>query len=162
MTSEEIKEREKAKALAQIKKEAKEKAEDALGWKAIKWGIMLFFGLVISMMWGCPQYSVWKKGLDGKALLREAEWSRQIVIQEAEATKESASLLAEAEILRAGGVKEANEIIAGGLGGPEGYLRYLFIQVLDSGKNQVIYLPTEAGMPILEARRLPIQTKKED
>lgn len=32
----------------------------------------------------------------------------------------------------------------------EGYLRYLWIDKLGAG-NQVIYVPTEAGLPILEA-----------
>ncbi len=37
------------------------------------------------------------------------------------------------------------------LGGPEGYLRYLYIQNLEDSKGQIIYVPTEGGLPILEA-----------
>ena len=33
----------------------------------------------------------------------------------------------------------------------EAYLRYLWIQNLESGSNSVVYVPTEAGLPILEA-----------
>jgi len=47
-----------------------------------------------------------------------------------------------------------DEIIQASLGGPEGYLRYLYIQSLrevESAGGRVIYVPTEAGLPILEA-----------
>jgi hypothetical protein len=40
------------------------------------------------------------------------------------------------------------------LGGPEGYLRYLQIQALEDSKASLIYVPTEAGLPVTEARRL--------
>lgn len=62
-------------------------------------------------------------------------------------------MLADAEIIRATGASESNRIIAEGLGGPEGYLRYLWIQSLENNKANVIYVPTEAGLPILEAGR---------
>lgn len=104
-----------------------------------------------------PVVNVWQKQLSGEANLREAEWDRQIRIEEANAEKEAAELDADAEVIRARGVKEANEIIAGGLGGPEGYLRYLYIQAISKasmqGNSQFVYLPTEAGLPILEAGR---------
>ena len=104
-------------------------------------------------MWGCPQYNVWQQGLAGKARLSEAEYSRQIAIQEANATKEAASLLADAEIARAKGVAEANRIIGNSLKENEAYLRYLWIMGLQDGSSEVIYVPTEAQLPILEATR---------
>ena len=45
----------------------------------------------------------------------------------------------------------ANEIIGQSLKNNEAYLRYLWIQNLESGSNSVVYVPTEAGLPILEA-----------
>lgn len=64
-------------------------------------------------------------------------------------------LLAEAEIERAKGVAEANRIIGESLKGNEAYLRYLWIQGLQEGSTpQVVYVPTEAGLPILEAGRM--------
>ena len=50
---------------------------------------------------------------------------------------------------------KANEIIGGSLKGNEEYLRYLWIDNLEKGNNSVIYVPTEAGLPILEANRTP-------
>jgi hypothetical protein len=78
---------------------------------------------------------------------------------EAPAKKDAASLLAESEVLRADGVAKANKIIGDSLKGNEAYLRYLWIDKLDNKSGQVIYVPTEAGLPILEAGRLshPVQ-----
>lgn len=89
----------------------------------------------------------------GKADLAEATYNRKIKTQEAEATLESAKHLAAAEVARAKGVAEANQIIGTSLKGNEAYLRYLWIKNLDDAEKtgSVIYVPTEAGLPILEA-----------
>ena len=108
--------------------------------------------LVALSMWGCPTYNVWQKSLAGQAQLKEAEWNRQIQVREAEALKESASHLAEAEKIRATGVAEANKIIGESLKNNDAYLRYLWIQGLHDGSSEIIYVPTEANLPILEAR----------
>src|SRR5882757_3859937 len=76
-------------------------------------------------MYGCPQYNVWQQGLAGQAELKRAEQNRQIRVQEAHARLESSKLDALSEVERAKGVAQANEIVADGLGGAEGYLRYL-------------------------------------
>ena len=93
---------------------------------------------------------VWSREQDGKAELAEAEWSKRIAIEEAKALQESAVHKSQAEIERARGVAEANKIIAEGLKNNEEYLRYLWITNLNH-EGQVIYVPTEAGLPILEA-----------
>ena len=100
-----------------------------------------------------PVYNVWRKEKAGEAALREAEWSKKITIEEAKAMKESASLLAAAEVERAKGVAEANEIIGDSLKDNDAYLRYLWINGLHDGSSEVIYIPTEANLPILEAGR---------
>lgn len=102
-------------------------------------------------MWIYPQYRVWAARMEGEAELAQAEGNRQIAVQEAQAKKEAASLLAEAEIERAKGVAKANEIIGNSLKNNESYLRWLWIENLDRGNNSVIYIPTETGLPILEA-----------
>lgn len=104
-------------------------------------------------------YDVWAQGKKGEAQVQHAEWSRQIVTIEAHAKKESAKELAEAEIIRAKGVAEANKIIGDSLKSNEAYLKYLWIQNLDKEHNKVIYVPTEANLPILEAGRLSHQSK---
>jgi len=113
--------------------------------------MLLFLG-----MWGCPRYNVWQQGLQGQAELERAKQNRQIEIARAEASRDAAKSLAEAEIERARGVAEANKIIGESLRGNEAYLRYLWIDCMKTEEGQppqVIYVPTEAGMPILEAGR---------
>ena len=115
---------------------------------------LLIFGGGIAVN---PHYNVWVQGLEGSAELARAEQNRQIRINEAKAKLDAAEHEANAEIERARGVKEANDIIAEGLGGPEGYLRYLYIDMLRETGGQgreTIYIPTEAGIPILEAGRV--------
>ena len=107
--------------------------------------------LIAALIYGYPQYKVWQQRLAGQAELARAEQNRKIAIQEAEAKKESARALAEAEVIRAEGVAKANRIIGESLRGNDSYLRYLWIQTLNDNPQNVIYVPTEAGLPILEA-----------
>lgn len=107
--------------------------------------------LIALVMGGCPYYNVWQQDLAGKASLARASQDRQIAVQEALAKKEAAVNLAEAEIERAKGVAKANQIIGDSLRNNEEYLRYLWIDGLQQNKSQVIYVPTEANLPILEA-----------
>jgi regulator of protease activity HflC (stomatin/prohibitin superfamily) len=92
--------------------------------------------------------------MQGQAELAHAEYNRQIATCEAMAKKESAKSLADAEVIRAEGVAKANKIIGDSLAGNEGYLRYLWIQGLQTNNMQVIYIPCEGGLPILESVRL--------
>lgn len=110
--------------------------------------------LILGLLIGWPQYRVYQQRLAGEARLAEAQSSRQVAILEARAKKESAISLAEAEVIRAEGAAKANKILQDSLGGPEGYLRYLQIQALEETKAQLIYVPTDAGLPVTEAKRL--------
>lgn len=100
---------------------------------------------------------------DGKATLVEAENSKKALIEQAKAENESATLHAEAkikiakaeaqaEIERAKGVAEANRIIGESLKGNSEYLRYLQIDAIRGSKGEKIYIPTEAGLPIIERK----------
>ena len=113
---------------------------------------ILAFIMIVSMAIG-PYYTVWNSMMSGKAELAEANYNRQIAVVEAEAKKMSAEQLAEAEVARAIGVAKANEIIAKSI--TEQYLRYLWItETAGNGVDKnVVYIPTEANIPILEANR---------
>lgn len=102
---------------------------------------------------GYPQYQVYQQRLAGEAELERATANRRIETLEAEAKRDAAKMLAEAEIERAKGVAEANRIIGDSLAGNEVYLRYLWIQGVQDSDAQRIYIPTEAGLPILEVGR---------
>ena len=124
---------------------------------------MIITGAValVIIVFGYPQYRVYSQRLAGQAALAEAQSSRQVAILEAHAKKESAIELAEAEVIRARGAAQANAILQNSLGGPEGYLRYLQIQALESTHSELIYVPTEAGLPVTESRRLQTNTPPE-
>ena len=108
---------------------------------------------------GLPTYNVYSKQMAGKAAYEQAVQDRRIRVLEAQAALDSATLTAQAEVARARGTNEANRIMAESLGGPDNYLRWSYIHMLEetAGKQgrEVIYIPTEAGMPILEAGRRP-------
>ena len=98
-----------------------------------------------------PLYGVWARGLAGKAQLQEAEYTRQVAVLEAQAKKDSAQQLADAEVIRATGVAKANQIIGDSLKDNREYLQYLYITGLEEGSNKgnvTIYVPTEGGMPV--------------
>ena len=86
--------------------------------------------IVLALTAIIPTYRVWQKGMAGKAELAQAEYNRKIKIAEAEAAKESSKSLADAEVIRARGVAEANRIIGDSLKNNEAYLRYLYVNSL--------------------------------
>jgi len=130
--------------------------------------------VVAGMMTGCPPYNVWVKGLSGKALLAEASFSKQILVEEAQAQNIAAIDLAQArikiaeadataEVKRAAGVAESIGIVGDVLKNNEAYLLYLWVQGLHDGSSEVIYIPTEANLPVLEAGRFTrLQKMKSD
>ena len=104
--------------------------------------------------WFYSLYGIWTAEQNGKAELANAEYSKRVTVETAKAKKDSATFEADAEVARAEGVAKANQIIGDSLKGKEEYLRYLYITNLAEGQNrEVIYIPTEAGIPILEANR---------
>lgn len=119
-----------------------------LGWLFL---IVLALGAVAGGCYAFPKYRVYSQTMEGRAELARAESNRRIAIAEAEAKRESAVSLAQAEVERAKGVAEANKIIGDSLRGNAEYLRYLWIDGLRTNEMQVVYVPTEAGLPLLEA-----------
>lgn len=107
-----------------------------------------------------PQYRIYSLRANGVALLAQAENEKKVLIEQAKAQKEAASLLAAAEVERAKGVAEANKIIGVSLKENEAYLRYLWIQGLQDGSSEVIYVATEANLPILEAGKRVVGRKR--
>lgn len=101
--------------------------------------------LILIVMAGYPFYKVWSQEMRGKAALAEATQSKMIQIEQARAELESAQLRAQAIKIIGQTAKEYPE-----------YREQEFIgafgEALREGKiNQIIYVPTEANLPILEA-----------
>lgn len=85
-------------------------------------------------------------GLVGPQLRRYGvETERKARISEARS-------IAEADRIRAAGTADANATIAESL--TDAYIRWLYVDQMDELQGQVIYVPTEGGLPILEAERL--------
>lgn len=101
-----------------------------------------------------PPMHIYLNEIDGRASLAKAEFEKQVQVAEAKGKEEAAAFLAKAEVARASGVAQANQIIGDSLKNNESYLRWLYIEGLKENKGeQIIYVPTEAGLPILEANR---------
>lgn len=115
-------------------------------------------GLFVLMLigggcYGIPQYGVYSQEMAGRAKLKEAESSRMIQIEDAKGKEQAAEMLAAAEVKRAKGMSEAIRITGDSLRNNPEYLTYTWIKEVNADGNAVIYVPTEAGLPILEAAR---------
>lgn len=130
-----------------------DKSDDFFGLLFFITAVVAFIGIIAFFCWAWPSWAVWQQGMTGRAELARAEYNRRIAAYDAQASVQRAEGQASAEVARARGNAQANQIIAGGLGGPSGYLEYLYIQALRDHQGAVIYVPTEAGLPILEAGR---------
>jgi len=121
--------------------------------------VVAIVAVLLIVLVGFPTYNVYSKQMAGKAAYEEAVQNRRVRVLEAQASLDSAKLTAQAEIERAKGANEANRIMSEALGGPEAYLRWSYINMLQETAGQegrqTIYIPTEAGMPILEAGKRP-------
>lgn len=65
---------------------------------------------------------------------------------------------AEIAVAKAKGVAESNKIIAGSIS--DNYLRYLWIEGLQTSEKQIVYVPTEANLPIMEAGRMTMRREE--
>lgn len=106
---------------------------------------------VLALLFGIPRYRVWQQEMEGKAEFAKAEQNRQIKIEEAKANLEAEKLNAQAEIERAKGAAEAIKIENGSLTGT--YIQYLWVRQQNAALEKVVYIPTEANLPILEAKK---------
>ncbi len=134
------------------KKEIKKKIDELIFFNFIKnitiLGVSMLIGLILLLFaFGFlnRHYSVWAMEMGGKAKLAEATQSRQIQIEQAKAEKEAAKFTAEAIKIVGKATKNYPE-----------YRQQIYIQAfaeaLTGGKiEQIMYIPTEAGIPILEA-----------
>lgn len=113
-----------------------------------KWSFLtgaLILIVVIGCMIGCPSYNVYQSKKQGEAILAHAQSSREVAVAEAKAKMESATLLAQADTIRAHGIARSNQIIGQSL--TEAYLHWFWIDNIDKSSN-VIYVPTERNLPI--------------
>ncbi len=120
--------------------------------KGIVLGVIGAALLIALFAFGLPLYNVWEQEMSGKAEFAKAEQNRRIRIEEAKANLEAEKLNAQAEIERAKGAAEAIRIENGSI--TPTYIQYLWVRQQKDFTGKVIYIPTEASLPILEAGRV--------
>ena len=131
--------------------------------KSVVTTLLIGLFVVLVIIGGCmyliPKYNVWQQEQAGKAEFAKAEQNRRIKIEEAKANLEAEKLNAQAEIERAKGAAEAIRIENGSI--TPAYIQYLWVRQQNANtNNKIIYIPTEAGLPFLEAGRVA-NSKKE-
>ena len=119
-----------------------------MAWGVARWAIGGLIAVIVGGMVGCPQYRVYEQRLHGEAELARAHANRQILVAQAEAERDAAVLRAKAIEIVGRAAKDFPE-----------YRQQEFIgafaEAMHNGKiSQIIYVPTEANLPILEAGRV--------
>lgn len=115
------------------------------------WSMLLTVILIVAFfMFAIPTYTVWSQEMSGRAEFAKAEQNRRIKIEEAKANLEAEKLNAQAEVERAKGAAEAIQIENGSL--TPTYIQYLWVRQQNAATDKIIYIPTEANLPILEAK----------
>lgn len=127
------------------------------GVLAIIVAIIIILAVLAGLYFGFQWMKVYSRQQTGKAQLAEAEYSKQVQLEEAKANLEAQKLNAQAEVERAKGAAQAIEIENGKL--TERYIQYLYVQNLEKLDTTLIYVPTEGGLPLLEAGRLGQQAE---
>lgn len=112
--------------------------------------LIICLGLSAAIIFGYPNYMVWEQGKQGEAALAKATQDRQIKVQEAEAEQEAASKQAEANRILGESVREYPEA-----------MEQKWVEAIANTSNQVIYLPTEASVPITESGRMAMKRQEE-
>jgi hypothetical protein len=116
--------------------------------KLIALGVFIVVGAITTFMFGWPMYNVWASGKSGQAALAEAQFERQTLVVQSQSKLEAAALDAQAEVVRAHGAASSTQIIGESLQNNEAYLRYLWIQDMQTTDKQLLYVPTEAELPV--------------
>ncbi len=126
------------------------------GW--IAWvGSGVLIVVLLWSLWGYPHWRVWASHQQGLADLSMAKNEQQIQIAKAQSRLDAAKLNKQAAIIEAEAVAEQIQAIGTQLTAHDLYLRWQWIKMMEDTHEDtdrsVIYVPTEAQIPILEARR---------
>ena len=129
------------------------------------WVWVLIFVVATVVLWflvGYPVWRVWASHQAGLADLQKAKNEQQIQIARAQSRLDAAQLNKKAAIVEAEAVAAQIDQIGTQLTEHGLYLRWQWIKMMEDhhGENDetIIYVPTEANLPILEATRLQKQS----
>lgn len=101
------------------------------------------------LLFGVPVYRVWAANYNGKAILVKAEQTRQVLVTQANAELEASKARAQAIAIVGEAAQKYPEYRQQEFMGA-------FAEALREGNmSQIIYVPTEANIPVMEAGRRP-------
>jgi hypothetical protein len=114
---------------------------------------------IIGLVWvllGYPHWRVWAAHQSGMADLQKARNEQQIQVSAAQGRLDAALLNKEAAVIEAQAVSLQINEIGTQLTEHSLYLRWQWIKMMEEidTDHSVIYVPTEANLPILEAARV--------
>jgi regulator of protease activity HflC (stomatin/prohibitin superfamily) len=114
--------------------------------------VVVIILLILWPLWGYPIWKVWASGKSGEADLQQAHREQQVQVAKAQGRLDAAKLNKEAAIVEAEAVSAQIEKIGSQLTQHDLYLKWQWIKMMEERPDSsVIYVPTEANMPILEA-----------
>ena len=108
-------------------------------------GLLLIVLLVFGVGYGWQKYKVYSATQSGIAKLRESESSKRIAIEQAMAEKEAAKYQAEAIKIMGEAAKNYPEYRQ------QEFINAFGMALRDGKIQQIIYVPTEGNIPILES-----------
>lgn len=116
--------------------------------------ILIFLAVVFAFsFWFFPIYGVWAARKSGEADYARAINEQNIQVLEADSRLKAADLNKRAAIVEAEAVAAQIKVIGENLNKHDLYLKWQWIKMMEDRDGETIYVPTEAGLPILEASR---------
>lgn len=119
----------------------------------VLFGIALVLVLVAVFMGIIPIYTVWSQKKQGEADLAQAISEQNILVARAQSRLDAADLNKRAAIIEAEAVSEQIKEIGETLTEHGLYLRWQWIEMMKQREGTTVYVPTEANIPILEAKK---------
>jgi hypothetical protein len=114
--------------------------------------ILIFIVAIVWTLFLRPIWKVWASQKAGEADLQQAHKEQQIQVSKAQGRLDAAKLNKEAAVIEAEAVSAQIEKIGAQLTEHDLYLKWQWIKMMEERpQSSVIYVPTEANMPILEA-----------
>jgi hypothetical protein len=114
--------------------------------------VILVLIFIVWSLFGLPIWRVWAQRKQGEADLQQAHKEQQIQVSKAQGRLDAAAINKQAAIIEAEAVAAQIERIGATLTEHDLYLKWQWIKMMEERpESSVIYVPTEANLPILEA-----------
>jgi regulator of protease activity HflC (stomatin/prohibitin superfamily) len=114
--------------------------------------VLVVVVLIVWTLFLQPIWRVWASQKQGEADLQQAHKEQQIQVSKAQGRLDAAKLNKEAAVIEAEAVAAQIEKIGTNLKEHDLYLKWQWIKMMEERpESSVIYVPTEANLPILEA-----------